>query len=538
MEMKYLLVLLALGAVICNTYAAPAGADIQQENGNSKDEEFLDMLSRVTKATQQKSDDDYDDADGTPAEAQWGFFKKLFRKVRRSKLLRRYGGRVLGHVVKKYYMNQRDNKDEENALIEAALNSKLESIAGDDDDGGDDVGAIQNDLDDDNSSAEAQWGFFKKIFRKVRRSKLLRRYGGRVLGHAIRYYMNQRDNKDEENALIEAALNSKPESIAGDDDDGGDDVGAIQNDLDDDNSSAEAQWGFFKKLFRKVRRSRLLRRYGGRVLGHVVKKYYNQRDNKGEENALIEAALNSKLESIAGDDDDGDDDVGAIQNDLDDDNSSAEAQWGFFKKLFRKVRRSRLLRRYGGRVLGHVVKKYYMNQRDNKDEENALIEAALNSKLESIAGDDDDGGDDVGAIQNDLDDDNSSAEAQWGFFKRFIRRFLRKKYFKKLAKKVLDGVVRSHMNPHPQQGNGGGELESIAAEEQGDGYSDGDDDGKIIQSDEDDDDSPHIADATENDTALAQAFLEKLLEKDTNNMIVAAIESLPEEAQAQFLSSV
>ena len=179
-----------------------------------------------------------------------------------------------------------------------------------------------------------------------------------------------------------------------------------------------------------------------------------------------------------------------------------------------------------------------MNQRDNKDEENALIEAALNSELESTAGDDDDGGDDVGAIQNDLDDDNSSAEAQWGFFKRFIRRFLRKKYFKKLAKKVLGGVVKSHMNPHPQQGNGGGELESIATEEQGDGYSDGDNDGKIIQSDEDDDDSPHIADATENDTALAQAFLEKLLERDTDNMIMAAIESLPEETQAQFLSSV
>ena len=421
--MKYLFVLLALGALICTTYAAPASTDIQQENANSKDEEFLDMLSRVTKATHQTNDDD-DGADDTPAEAQWGFFKKLFHKVRRSRLLRRYGGRVLGHVIRSY-MNQRDNRDEENALIEAAHNSKLESIVGeqgDDDDGGDDVGAIQNDIDDDDDSlAEAQWGFFKKLFRKVRRSRLLRRYGGRILGHAIRSYMNQRDNRDEENALIEAALNSKLESIAGDDDDGGDDVGAIQNDLDDDdNSSAEAQWGFFKRFIRRFLHKKFIKKLAKKVLGGVVRSHMNpQQGNGGEE-----------LENIAKEQEDGysdgDDDGKVIQSNEDDDDSPpAEAQWGFFKKWFRKLRRYR-------------------------------------------------------------------------------------KPFKKLVGKVISGVIRSHMNPLV---NG------------------------LMQSDNDDDDDD-IADAAENDTAVAQAFLEKLLERDTDNMIMAAIESLPEEAQAQFLSSV
>ena len=93
-----------------------------------------------------------------------------------------------------------------------------------------------------------------------------------------------------------------------------------------------------------------------------------------------------------------------------------------------------------------------------------------------------DGDDDGKIIQSDEDDDDSPpAEAQWGFFKKWFRklRYYRKP-FKKLVGSVIGRVIRSHMNS-PVTG--------------------------LMQSDDDDND---IADATDNDTALAQAFLEKL----------------------------
>ena len=76
----------------------------------------------------------------------------------------------------------------------------------------------------------------------------------------------------------------------------------------------------------------------------------------------------------------------------------------------------------------------------------------------------------------------------------------------KLAGKIIGGMIGSYMNP--QLDNRGEENALI----------------------EDDD----MAEA-END-ALVQAFLEKLMEKDSE--MKAAIESLPEEARSQFLFSV
>ena len=112
----------------------------------------------------------------------------------------------------------------------------------------------------------------------------------------------------------------------------------------------------------------------------------SQQDNRGEENAIIEAILNSELESIAKEQgfnyDDGGD-AKASQNDEDDDDS-AEAQ-GWFRRLH-ELSRNKLVRELAGKAFKHFERKYYMDsQQDNRGEENAMIEAALNSELESIA---------------------------------------------------------------------------------------------------------------------------------------------------------
>lgn len=221
--MKYLFVLLALSALVCTIFAAPASTNLQQKDTDSADDKFLDMLSRVTKASHQSDED----ADDIPAEMQWGFFKKLFRKVRPYKpLIKKLVGDAIRGAIRSHMSPQQSKEDEESAVVEAVLKSELESIAkeqGDDyDDGGDAKASQSDDDDDDNTPAEVQWGFFKRAFRKLRRNKLLKKVAGRAFNHAVRLYMP--GYKGEENALIEAVLNSELEGIAeeqGDDYDDG-----------------------------------------------------------------------------------------------------------------------------------------------------------------------------------------------------------------------------------------------------------------------------------------------------------------------------
>ena len=290
--MKYLLVLLALGPLVCTTLAAPGSSSLQQEDPNSANEEFLDMLSHATKASHQSDED----ADDTLAEAQW--IRKFFRglSLQYKPVIKKW----LKKVIRSHMSPQQNKEDEENAVIEAALNNKLDSIVeeqGDDYDDGGDAKASQSDEDDDDSAEAQGW------FHRFRDNKLVRKLARKAIGHVIkRYYMNsQQDNRGEENAMIEAILNSELESIAkeqGFDYDDGGDAKANQDDKDDDDS-AEAQ-GWFRSL-RKLSRNRLVRKLAGRAFKHVVGRYYmdSQQDNRGEENAMIEAALNSELESIA-----------------------------------------------------------------------------------------------------------------------------------------------------------------------------------------------------------------------------------------------
>ena len=124
--MKCLCVILALGILACATYAAPASSEIQQEGIDPTNEkELLDLIDRVAKTSQINEDD-------TPAEAQfWGGLLRMLGKP----LLKLAGEHVIGRLV-----NRRRGNG--NALIQAVLNKKLESIAkeqqgnsGDDDDG-------------------------------------------------------------------------------------------------------------------------------------------------------------------------------------------------------------------------------------------------------------------------------------------------------------------------------------------------------------------------------------------------------------------
>ena len=270
---------------------------------------------------------------------------------------------------------------------------------------------------------------------------------------------------------------------------------ASQSNEDDDDSPAEAQWGFFKKLLRHYKP----------IIGKVIRRgmrSYMIQGNRDEENAMIEAVLNS-ITKEQGDDYDEGDDGKAIQSNEDDDDSPAEAQWGFFKRWVHKFHRNRLLKKLAGKALRGIVRSYMSPQQGNGGEENVLIEAALNSKLESLAreqGDDDDDGDDARASQSDEDDDNTLAEAQWGLFRKIFHHY--KPVIRKWVKKVISRV---------NNGNG------------------------LIQDDDDDSSDDDGMTEAKND-AVVQAFLEKLMERDTN--VMAAIESLPEEAQAQFLFAI
>ena len=192
--MKYLLMLLALGALAYAIYAAPASSNVQQDDSDPTNEkEFLDMISRVAKTSQSDEDDD------TQAEAQWGF--SFLRKLLRNKKVRKYAGIGVRKLIS--HLNpQQDNGGEENALMQAVLNSKLESMAeeqGDDYDDG--AKARQSDEDDDDTPAEAQWGgFFKRAFRKVLRNKLARRFIRKII---ISHLSPKQNNGAGENALIE-----------------------------------------------------------------------------------------------------------------------------------------------------------------------------------------------------------------------------------------------------------------------------------------------------------------------------------------------
>ena len=190
--MKYLLMLLALGALAYTIYAAPASSNVQQEDTDPTNEkEFLDMISRVAKTSQSDEDDD------TQAEAQWGFFRKLLR----NKKVRKYVGIGVRKLIS-HLNHQQDNGGEENALMQAVLNSKLESMAeeqGDDYDDG--ANARQSDEDDDDTPAEAQWGgFFKRAFHKVLRNKLARRFIRKII---ISRLSPKQNNGAGENALLE-----------------------------------------------------------------------------------------------------------------------------------------------------------------------------------------------------------------------------------------------------------------------------------------------------------------------------------------------
>ena len=293
--MKYLFVLLALGTLFCATLSAPANSNVQRENTDLTNEEFLDMISRVTKESQSDEDDN-----DSPAEAQWGFFKKLARKFRRYKPLRKWVGRVIRGAIRSHVIPLQDNKDEENAMIEAVLNS-ITKEQGDDYNDGVDTKAIQSDEDDDDSPAEAQWGFFKRVFRKHHRNRLLKKLAGKVLSRAIGLY--QQGNGGEENASIEAVLNSKLESLAreqGDDYDDDDGAKASQSDEDDDSTLAEAQWGFFKRLLHKFRRYKPIRKLVRKVVSGVIRSHMNPQLNN--ENGLIQE-----------DDEDGSDDDGVAE---------------------------------------------------------------------------------------------------------------------------------------------------------------------------------------------------------------------------------
>ena len=163
------------------------------------------------------------------------------------------------------------------------------------------------------------------------------------------------------------------------------------------------------------------------------------------------------------------------QSDEDDDTSAEAQYWG---SLFRVLGKP-LIRHVGGLV----AHKIFSGGKSDKEFLNRVAKVS----------------------QSD-DDDDIPAEAQWRGFGKLFRKLRRNKKVRKLAGKIIGGMIGSYMNP--QQDNGGEENALI----------------------EDDD----MAEA-END-ALVQAFLEKLMEKDSE--MKAAIESLPEEARSQFLFSV
>ena len=130
--MKYLVVILALGALAYTTYAAPASSNIQQDDTDPTNErEFLNLISRVAKTSQ--SDDDNDD---TLAEAQWGFLKNIGRQLRRlsrNRIVKKFAKKLAEKALNKMmsHLNgpQQDNGAGENALIEDDDVAEAESDA-------------------------------------------------------------------------------------------------------------------------------------------------------------------------------------------------------------------------------------------------------------------------------------------------------------------------------------------------------------------------------------------------------------------------
>ena len=163
--MKYLFVLLTLGALTYTTYAAPASSNIQQDDTDQMNEkEFLNLISRVAK-TSQSDDDDY-----TSAEAQ--FWQAFLRPV-----LKHAGGYLLNKALG-------GGKSDEKEFL-----NRVAKVSQSDDD------------DNDDTLAEAQgwWG----IIRGLIRNKKVRKYAGKAVGGLLSHLIPQQDNGAGENAVIE-----------------------------------------------------------------------------------------------------------------------------------------------------------------------------------------------------------------------------------------------------------------------------------------------------------------------------------------------
>lgn len=201
--------LLALGALICTTYAAPSPSEIQQDDDTTNEKELLELIDRVAKSQ--------DDEEGNSKSVEAQLFRRLKRlggrargiwKRHRGGILK--GGRRFAGGVYNGYMNGgrcAPPRRYEAAEAQEMLSENVEDLAKqqEEDEDGDrladteddsvsekDVAELlkhvvemQQDDDDDDDDAKAQ--FISKIFKKIkgifggkrrRRRKYHGSYGG------------------------------------------------------------------------------------------------------------------------------------------------------------------------------------------------------------------------------------------------------------------------------------------------------------------------------------------------------------------------
>ena len=98
MKSGFVIVLLAIGTLICATYAAPASSEIEEKNDQEKVKELLDLINQAVKSQQGDEDEDEESAEAR-------FFKRILKA---SELLK---------DIAKLQQND-DDDDNENALVD------------------------------------------------------------------------------------------------------------------------------------------------------------------------------------------------------------------------------------------------------------------------------------------------------------------------------------------------------------------------------------------------------------------------------------
>ena len=167
MKSGFILMLFAIGTLVCATYAAPASSEIQEENDRKKVNELLDLIDQAAKSQQ---DDGDENEESIEAQRFRRRFKGFWRKHRRGILKGAghfAGGLLSGYKAAKSQerltkqqngdndvdnLAESDSINKEQAMDENDIEHDLEQIA---------------ELQQDGESAEAQ--FFGKIFRGIKR---------------------------------------------------------------------------------------------------------------------------------------------------------------------------------------------------------------------------------------------------------------------------------------------------------------------------------------------------------------------------------